>query len=58
MDNPTEVYEFLMNKGIIVRDRSSVPLCEGCLRITVGTETENLLLCDTLDAYNQTMDNR
>ncbi|MEN8229093.1 MAG: histidinol-phosphate transaminase [Bacteroidota bacterium] len=58
MDHPSEVYEFLMNRGIIVRDRSSVPLCEGCLRITVGTKKENQLLCDALDVYNQTMDNR
>lgn len=36
------LYEFLLLKGIVVRDRSSVTLCEGCLRITVGTEAENL----------------
>ena len=57
MEDPSDVYEFLMNRGIIVRDRSSVPLCEGCLRITVGTEAENLQLCDALDTYNQTKDN-
>ncbi len=53
MDNPLDVYNFLMKKGIIVRDRSSVPLCEGCLRITVGTKMENGLLCEALVAYNQ-----
>ena len=57
MKDPSDVYEFLMNRGIIVRDRSSVPLCEGCLRITVGTEAENQQLCDALDTYNQTKDN-
>jgi histidinol-phosphate aminotransferase len=37
-----EIYDSLVEKGIIVRDRSKVLLCEGCLRITVGTEMENL----------------
>lgn len=34
-------YDLLVNKGIIVRDRSKVILCEGCLRITIGTVEEN-----------------
>lgn len=39
------IYDALVEKGIIVRNRNSVTLCEGCLRITVGTpkENENLL---------------
>ena len=53
MDQPMEVYTFLMDRGIIVRDRSSVPLCEGCLRITVGTESENNSLLETLALYGQ-----
>lgn len=36
-----DVYAFLLTNGIVVRDRSRVELCEGCLRITVGTPTEN-----------------
>ena len=48
---PGELYAFLMRKGIIVRDRSTVPLCEGCLRITVGSPEENRLLLDTLNSY-------
>jgi histidinol-phosphate aminotransferase len=35
------VFEYLLNSGVIVRDRSKVLLCENCLRITVGTATEN-----------------
>jgi histidinol-phosphate aminotransferase len=35
------VYHYLLKDGIVVRDRSKVELCEGCLRITVGTEKEN-----------------
>lgn len=38
------IYDKLVEKGIIVRDRSKIQLCEGCLRITVGTEGENLAL--------------
>lgn len=40
-DNPDEVYERLLAGGIIVRNRSKVPGCDGCLRITVGTPAEN-----------------
>jgi histidinol-phosphate aminotransferase len=42
------VYRFLLEKGIVVRDRSRVDLCEGCLRITVGTENENGELVEAL----------
>lgn len=42
------VYEFLLSRGIVARDRSNVKLCEDCLRITVGTEHENTLLVDAL----------
>ncbi len=51
VDDPSAVYEFLMNKGIIIRDRSSVPLCEGCLRITIGTEEENRALLQALKTF-------
>jgi histidinol-phosphate aminotransferase len=45
------IYTYLRDKGIIVRNRNNVLLCEGCLRITVGTERENRELMDALDAY-------
>ena len=35
------IYNYLLEKGIVVRDRSRVELCDGCLRITVGTPKEN-----------------
>jgi histidinol-phosphate aminotransferase len=41
-------YNYLVEKGIIVRNRSSVSLCIGCLRITVGTPEENKILIKTL----------
>ena len=49
--NPGQIYTFLKKQGIIVRDRSSVALCEGCLRITVGTLAENQLLIGALESY-------
>ena len=45
------VYHFLTEHGIVVRDRSSVILCEDCLRITVGTPAENQQLIDVLSTY-------
>jgi histidinol-phosphate aminotransferase len=42
------IYERLLEEGIVVRDRSKVELCEGCLRITVGTEQENAELLRSL----------
>ena len=46
-----KVYEFLLTKGIVVRDRSNVKLCDNCLRITIGTEQENTVLVDALALY-------
>lgn len=43
------VYELLLNKGIVVRDRSSAPGCADCLRITVGTKEQNEKLISTLE---------
>jgi histidinol-phosphate aminotransferase len=42
------VVDRLRQEGIIVRDRSAALYCEGCLRITVGTEEENQLLIQTI----------
>jgi histidinol-phosphate aminotransferase len=47
------VYDFLLTKGIVVRDRSRVLLCEDCLRITVGTEEENTALVDALIQWHE-----
>ena len=48
---PRGIYNFLVEHGIIVRDRSKVDLCEGSLRITVGTPAENELLIESLKQY-------
>ena len=50
VDQPDKVYEALMRQGIIVRNRSRAPLCEGCLRVTVGTAEENQALTTALAA--------
>jgi len=42
------IYNELVSKGIIVRNRNSVSLCGNCLRITVGTKEENSRLIDSL----------
>jgi histidinol-phosphate aminotransferase len=45
------VFAYLIERGIVVRDRGKEAGCEGCLRITVGTEVENKLLIDTLRTW-------
>ncbi|MGC4021729.1 MAG: histidinol-phosphate transaminase [Cyclobacteriaceae bacterium] len=39
-----KIYQSLIEKGIVVRDRSNVLLCDECLRITIGTNEENKVL--------------
>lgn len=48
MDNAREIFQKLMKKGVIVRDRSKVTLCDNSLRITVGKPEENTSLINTL----------
>lgn len=50
--DPKIVYNYLLEKEIVVRDRSKVELCEGCLRITVGTEQENKELIIALQQFS------
>jgi len=45
------VYQYLVQKGIIVRNRNTVSLCLGCLRITVGTKEENEVLIGELKNF-------
>ena len=48
VDDANDAYKQLVDKGIIVRNRNSVTLCEGCLRITIGTPQENQELLTAL----------
>jgi len=51
MKQPEQVYRYLVEQGIVVRDRSRVALCEGCLRLTIGTPQENDQLMQALIQY-------
>lgn len=48
VDDAAKTYNELVDQGIIIRDRSKVTLCEGCLRITIGTQKENETLLNAL----------
>ncbi len=48
----SRLYKYFVEQGIVVRDRSNVILCEGCLRITVGTPQENQKLLGSLNSFN------
>ncbi|HZH01000.1 MAG TPA: aminotransferase class I/II-fold pyridoxal phosphate-dependent enzyme, partial [Flavisolibacter sp.] len=51
MEGATNVYNYLKDQGIIVRNRSNITLCEDSLRITVGTPEQNQLLIEALKNY-------
>ena len=44
----TQIYNYLVSEGIIVRNRTNVALCNDCLRITIGTKEENDALLEAL----------
>ena len=48
MKGARNIYGLLCDKGIIVRDRSKIILCDDCLRITIGTPEENKRLIEEL----------
>ena len=50
-DDADRLYSYLASKSIIVRNRTSEPLLEGCLRITVGNSGENNRLMEALNGY-------
>lgn len=45
------IYNYLVDKGIIVRNRNFVHLCGNCLRVTIGTKEENTQLLSALRVY-------
>ena len=51
MTDATKIYNYLVDKGIIVRNRHRIQLCQNCLRITIGTKTENNELVAALRQY-------
>jgi len=46
-----EIYNYLLANKIIIRNRSNITMCEGCLRITIGTKEENKIIIDKLKQY-------
>jgi histidinol-phosphate aminotransferase len=53
VSNASSVYQNLVAKGIIVRNRTNLALCDNCLRITVGTPTENEALIAALQLVSK-----
>ncbi|MBE0652401.1 MAG: histidinol-phosphate transaminase [Bacteroidales bacterium] len=51
LDRPDELYNYLKDKGIIIRDRSKVIKCEGSLRITIGSKIENKILLREMEDF-------
>lgn len=51
MTDAQGVYDYLVDKGIIVRNRSRIQLCQNCLRITIGTKNENNELLSALRQF-------
>ncbi len=48
MTDAQGIYDYLVAKGIIVRNRTRVKLCKDCLRVTIGTKAENTELLSAL----------
>jgi histidinol-phosphate aminotransferase len=48
VDDANKRYDELIAKGIVIRNRTTQPLCENCLRLTIGTEEENEKLIEAL----------
>ena len=51
MTDANKIYNYLVDRGIIVRNRNRVQLCQNCLRVTIGTKTENSELIAALRQY-------
>lgn len=51
MTDAQVIYQYLVEKGIIVRNRTKVSLCQNCLRVTIGTRSENNELLAALRQY-------
>ena len=45
------LYDALVKEGVIVRNRSRVPLCKQCLRITIGLKEENEKMLATVKSF-------
>ena len=55
VDDADAMYDYLIGKGIIVRNRNRVKGCEGCLRLTIGTPAENEALLKSISEYEKSV---
>jgi len=53
MTNAQAIYDYLVDRGVIVRNRTRIQLCNNCLRITIGTRSENNELMSALRQYGE-----
>ena len=51
VSDATKIYNYLIDRAIVVRNRTNVMLCDNCLRITIGSKTENNELLSALRQY-------
>lgn len=51
MTDAQSIYDYLIKKGVVVRNRTHISLCQDCLRITIGTKTENQEILAALRQY-------
>lgn len=55
VEDADRIYRHLIGDGIIVRNRNGVVMCEGCLRVTIGTEEENNKLLESMQRYEESL---
>ncbi len=51
VENANLLYDYLISKQIIIRNRHTTLLCENCVRITIGTNMENMMLLKALESF-------
>jgi histidinol-phosphate aminotransferase len=51
VEDANQLYDFLIKRGIVVRNRSNQPLCDNTLRLTVGTSEENQQFLNVLNQF-------
>jgi histidinol-phosphate aminotransferase len=55
VDDPNGLYKYLTEHQVVVRNRNTTPLCGGCVRISVGTKSENDELLKWMNAFDEKM---
>jgi histidinol-phosphate aminotransferase len=55
VDDPNGLYKYLTEHQVVVRNRNTTPLCGGCVRISVGTKSENDELLKWMSSFDEKM---